>query len=63
MCCGVIYFIWQLFLDCFTTSHEPTVQLRKTKCMRMVINANALGTEWCTGTAVKGSLVCPVILS
>ncbi len=50
------------FLIPFTESHEPTVLFGETKCMRVVINANASGTEECTGTAVKGNLELPVIL-
>lgn len=37
---GIISFICN-FLDGFTAAREPTVQLRQTKCMRMVINAHA----------------------
>lgn len=59
---GIISFICN-FLDGFTVAREPTVQLRQTKCMRMVINAHALGTDECTGTAVKGDLARPVIFS
>lgn len=61
---GVISFICN-FLDSFTASHEPTVQLRKTKCMGVVINANASGTLECTGKAVKGefSVSCYFVIN
>lgn len=58
---GILSFICN-FSDGFTATCEPTVHLRQTKCMRIVINANALGTHECTAVALKGNLACPVIL-
>lgn len=59
----MLYLLSDNFLDSFTASHEPTAWLRKTKSVGMVINADALGAEECTGTAVMGNLVRSVILS
>lgn len=57
----MLYLLLGNFLDSFTASREPTVQLRETKC-KTTINANALGVEECTEIVVEGNEVFPVIL-